>query len=371
MILMGGEMLKRSESGQTLLIALILLAVGSLLVIPVLQHVFTDMRFNNTLECRTLNDYSADAGLQYATCEIYNNPGIYTSAPLSDNLTINGRTVNINAEYMGGGLFSINSTAYGGDCGRTTIRSFVNLSVGAFAYALAGMDSLVLGNVIIDSTPTPGGGDIHSNANIEITGQSSLVNGDASCVGVITKGEDRITGEIEEGSASVEFPSVYADLYRTIAQEGGTHNGDLTLTGSGAIGPLYITGMLDIKPGASFALEGPIYVVGDIKGTGGHLDGQEHILTEGNINMSGGGYGSEYIPVLVAISGDVSLVGPVVDAVVYAPQGRIDLTNLQLFGAAGGVEVDVSNAIITYSESLHGRTDLPGSELFPLTYTYD
>lgn len=364
-------MFKRSESGQALLIALILLAVGSLLVIPVLQHVFTDVRLNNTLECRTLNDYSADAGLQYATCKIYNNPGIYTSAPLSENLTINDRTVNVNGQYLGGGLFSINSTAYGGGCGRTTIRSLVNLSVGSFAYALAGMDGVTISNGIIDSSPTPGGGHIHSNADIEITGQSSLVNGDASCVGAVTKGQDRITGEIEEGADAVQFPSVYTDLYKTIAQEGGTHNGDLILTGSGTIGPLYITGMLDLKPGASFVLEGPLYVVGDIKGTGGHLDGQEHILTEGNINMSGGGYGSEYIPVLVSVYGDISLVGPVVDAVVYAPQGVVDLTNIQLFGAAGGVEVDVSNAIITYSESLHGRTDLPGSELFPLTYTYD
>jgi len=364
-------MFKRSESGQALAIVLILLAVGSLLVIPVLNHVFSGLNYNQTIECRTLNDYSADAGLQYATCKIYNDPGTYTTTPLSENFTINDRTVSVNAQYLGGGLFSINSTSHSGGCGRTTIRSFVNLSVGAFAYALAGMNSLVISNAIIDSSPTPGGGDIHSNANIEIIGASSLVNGDASCVGAITKGRDRITGEIEEGSDSVKFPSVYAELYRTIAQEGGTHNGDLVLTGSGTIGPLYITGMLDLKPGANFILEGPLYVVGDIKGTGGHLDGQEHILTEGNINMSGGGYGSEYIPVLVAVYGNVSLVGPVVDAVVYAPQGRIDLTNLQLFGAAGGMEVSVSNAIITYSESLHGRTDLPGSELFPLTYTYD
>jgi hypothetical protein len=366
-----GRMLKRSESGQTIIIAIILLAVGSLLVLPVLQHVFANLNYNQTIECRTLTDYSADAGLVYATTKIYNAPGTYTAAPLSENFSLNDRVVEVNAQYMGGGLFSINSTASGGTCGRTTIRSFVNLSVGAFAFALAGINEVTISNVIIDSAPTSGEGHIHSNADIEITGASTVINGDASCVGAITKGAETITGEITEGADAVQFPSVYATLYKTIAQEGGTHSGDLNLTGNGSLGPLYITGDLDLKPGANWTLTGPLYVDGLIKGTGGHLDGEEHILTETGVILSGGGYGSGNIPVLIAINGDVSLVGPVVDAVIYAPVGRVDLTNIQLFGAVGGMIVSVSNAIIIYSESLHGRTDLPGSELFPLTYTYD
>jgi hypothetical protein len=361
-------MFGKSESGQALVIALILLAVGSLLVIPVLSHVFTNLNYNQLIECRTLNDYAADAGIQYVTCMIYNNPG---TTGLSENLTINGRTVSVSTEYMGGGLFAIVSTASGGGCGKTTIRSFVNLSVGSFAYVIGAKSAIALSNCIVDSLPTPGNADIYSNGNISILGTSSLVNGDAYAVGLVTKGKDKIAGVVTEGADPLQFPSVYAALYKQMAMEGGTYNGNLTLTGTQHIGPLYINGQLDVKPGAMIILDGPLYVTGLIKVTGGHLDGEEHVYTENNIQMSGGGYGSESIPVMVSINGTISLVGPIVDAVIYAPVNTVTLTNLQLFGAVGGNVCNIGNAIIRYSESLHGRSDLPGSELYPLTYTYD
>ena len=230
-------MLRKAESGQTLILALALLVVGGLLVVPVLSNTFTNLNYNQTIECKTLNDYSADAGLQYATLMIYNHPGAYTTTPFSENFTINGRTVNVNAAYGGGGLFSVNSTASGGGCGTTTIRSFVNLSVGSFAYAVAAKNSLSISNTYLDSYPTPGGGHIHSNGDISITG-SFPINGDASCVGVITKGRENILGEIEEGSDTVQFPSVYAELYQTIALEGGIYIGDCDDTGNNDLGPL-------------------------------------------------------------------------------------------------------------------------------------
>ncbi len=363
-------MFSKKEAGQTLIIALILLAVGSLLVVPVLSHVFTNLNYNQTIECKTLNDYSADAGIQYATCKIYNDPGTYTSTPLSANFIVNDRTVDVNASYQGGGLFSINSTAYGGGCGKTTVTSYVNLSVGAFAYALASKTSLSIKNSFIDSYPTSGGGHIYANGDISPINNSQIW-GDAYAVGTIASHE-MIYGDVYERADALEFPSVYAELYAQMAMEGGIYYGNWGFTGTRELGPLYITGDLLVKPGADITLTGPVYVCGNIKGSGGYMHGKEHILCEGDIDMSGGGYGSESIPVLVAITGDITLVGAVVDAVVYAPMGTVDTVNLgTLYGAVGGYSVDVSNTVILYAESLHGRTDLPGSELFPLTYTYD
>ena len=364
--------MKRAEAGQTLVIALILLAAGSLLVVPVLSHVYTDLNYNRTIECRTLNDYAADAGIQYGTCQIYNNPGTYTTTPLSANLTINGRTVAVTGMYQGGGLFGVQSTASGGGCGKTTISSYVNLSVGAFAYAVASKNNLSISNSYIDSYPTSGGGHIYANNNIGITG-SRLINGDAYAVGAITSGRGNILGDIHEGADVLEFPSVYADLYAQMAMEGGIWPGNWSLTGVRYLGPKYITGNLEVKPGATVYLTGPIYVVGQIKGTGGFLIGQEHIVCQGDINMSGGGYGAENIPVLVTTNGNIRLVGAQVSAVVYAPVGSVDVVNVGvMYGAVGGNVVTISNCpAFLYSESLHGRTDLPGSELYPLTYTYE
>lgn len=373
-------MFRKSESGQTIIIALILLAVGSLLVIPVLQHVFTNLNYNQTIDCRTLNDYSADAGLQYATCMIYNDPGTYTTSPLSVNFTVNGRTVEVNAEYGGGGLFSINSTAIGGPCGSTTIRSFVSLSHGAFAYALAAKGELTIDNASVDTYPELGvGAPIHANNNINITGpkkDARKVYGDASAVGTISGQEYVAEGfEIEEYSDNLTFPTTNAELYKTIAEEGDTHVGDLQYSGGGSynVGPLYITGDLTVDAWTVVTLDGPLYVDGNITVNNGVMIGNEHVLCEGSVTITGGAYfGSEFIPVITSIYQDITVDGPgVAETVLFAPNGNLILNNVTLYGAAGGANVTVGNSEIWYSEKLHGRADLPGSELYPITYSYD
>ncbi len=374
-------MFRKSESGQTLIMALALLAVGGLLVLPVLTNTFTNLNYNQTIECRTLNDYSADAGLQYATCLIYNDPGYYTITPFSENFTINGRTVNVNAAYGGGGLYSINSTASGGPCGSTTIRSFVNLSHGSFAYALAAKGDLTISNANVDTYPELGvGAPIHANNNIAMSGpkkSTRLIYGEASAVGTIPDWEDYLADgfEAEEYSDNLTFPTTNAELYKTIAQEGGTHVGDLTYSGGGSynVGPLYITGDLMVDAWTVVTLEGPLYVDGNVTVNNGVMIGNEHVLSEGSVTITGGAYfGSEFIPVITSIYQDITVDGPgVAETVLFAPNGNVILNNVELYGAAGGVNVFVDNSYIWYSEKLHGRADLPGSELYPLTYSYD
>jgi len=89
------------------------------------------------------------------------------------------------------------------------------------------------------------------------------------------------------------------------------------------------------------------------------------------VNITGGSYGAATIPVIVAITGYIDLVGPVVSAVVYAPENYVRVQMCILFGAMGGADCIVSNAYVRYAQELHGRQDLPGSELFPLTYSYE
>ena len=371
-------MFRKTESGQTLILALALLVVGGLLVLPVLTNTFTNLNYNQTIECRTLNDYSADAGLQYATCKIYNDPGTYTTTPLSENFTVNGRTVNVNAAYGGGGRCSINSTARGGPCGSTTIRSFVSLSHGAFAYALAAKGDLTIDNANVDTYPELGiGAPIHANTNIDISEPSKStrkVYGNASAVGTIT-GEEYVTGNVTPGSDNLAFPNTNDELYKTIAQDGGTHVGNLQYSGGGSynVGPLYITGDLIVDAWTVVELDGPLYVDGNVTVNNGVLVGNEHVLCEGDVTITGGAYfGSEFIPVITSVYGDIAVDGPgVAETVLFAPNGNVILNNVELYGAAGGVNVIVDNSNIWYSEKLHGRADLPGSELYPLTYSYD
>jgi len=200
-----------------------------------------------------------------------------------------------------------------------------------------------------------------------------LVNGDAFAVGSVTKGIEKITGTVTEGAGVLQFPSVYAELYKDIAQEGGNWTGDKVFSGGGTyyVGPLYITGDLEVHPWTTVILEGPLYVVGDIKVNQGIIEGEEHILCESNVNITGGFYNAATIPVIVAITGYIDLVGPIVTAVLYAPEGQVRVQMCELYGAMGGADCIVSNAFVRYAQELHGRQDLPGSELFPLTYSYE
>jgi len=373
----GKQMMKlveKKECGQALALALIMLGLAGLLVVPLLMQSFTNVQHHQLLECKTITSYSADAGMQYAETMIFNNPGAYIDTPLQESFTLNDRTVNVTAEYMEGGMYALTSTASGGGCGRTRIRGLVNISHGAFAYAIAAKDKIIITNSTVDSVPDPGEANIHANVEIVITGGQSVVNGDASAVTTIT-GQEYITGTIEEYSDNLMFPETYADLYRTIAQEGGTHEGSLKIDDGGThyLGPLYINGNLEVNSNSTVILEGPLYIVGNLVQQYAHIDGNEYMVTEGNVVIKGGGYGTLKLPVVVSLYGKIDLHGPVVDAVLYAPEGNVNLAQgVKLYGAMGGVQCIIKGQCeIIYAESLHGRTDLPGADMFTVTYSYD
>lgn len=363
------KLLKNKESGQTLIMALILLALGSLLVVPLLNQSFTNLRYHQSNECRTLNSYSADSGVEYVLCKLYGEPGLYTETPLQESFTLNNRTVDVTAEYQGSGVFLVNSTASGGGCGSTTITTYVNLAAGSFAFAIAAKTSISLENALVDSTPEGDNGDIHSNGNIDLVGGNVLVSGDAYAVGTITG--ETVTGLVVEGASPIQFPGDYSGLYETMAKEGDTI-GSLTITEDRDLGPVYIDGDLTVEAGRIVSLEGTVYVTGTITVNNGRFQGEQNVVAEGNITISGGGVFSTVVPLFTSVSGDITLSGTLVDAVVYAPNGSVTVTNVfYLNGALGGNTVAVDNSFVYYSESLRGREDLPGGLLYTISYSYN
>lgn len=366
------KLLKSRESGQTMVIALILLAVGSLLVVPMLNQLFTNLGYHQSVECKTLNSYSADSGVEYVLCKLYNAPGAYTGTPLQESLTLNDRTVNVTAEYMGGGVYKVTSVASGGGCGSTTIEAYVNLSAGSFAFVIAAKDYLELKNITVDSAPDPGQANIHSNGDI-VLGSVVSVNGNASAVGTIS-GQDSVTGIVTEGSAEVTFPGDYSELYKAMAQEGGTI-GSLTITEDRDLGPVYIDGDLDVDPNVIVTLTGTVYVAGEITTNNSRFEGPENIAAEVKIRLVGGGLTSEIVPIVTCVYGDIEVVGGTeggIKAVLYAPNGVVNITNVGYFhGAIGGKTVLLTNVDeLLYAQELHGRQDLPGGALATISYSY-
>ena len=367
------KLLKSRESGQTMVMALILLAVGSLLVVPMLNQSFTNLGYHQSIECRTLTSYSADAGVEYVSCKLYNAPGAYTEEDLNESFILNDRTVNVTAHYESGGVYKITSVASSGGCGSTTIEAYANLGAGSFAFVIAAKDYMELKNITVDSAPDPGQANILSNGDI-VLGSVVSVNGDAFAVGTISGWEGKVTGTVTEGSAEVTFPGDYSQLYKAMAQEGGTI-GSLTITEDRDLGPVYIDGDLDVNPNVIVTLTGTGYVAGVITTNISRVEGSENIAAEVKIRLVGGGLTSEIVPIVTCVYGDIEVVGGTeggIKAVLYAPNGVVSITNVDYFhGAVGGKTVLLTNVDeLLYAQELHGRQDLPGGELATISYSY-
>lgn len=86
-----------SQEGKTLVIALLALAVGTMLVTGLLYYVSTSQRAVNAAREQTTSRYSADAGVEHAIWRLTNEAGftqtITPDSPVTYTITINGQTV--------------------------------------------------------------------------------------------------------------------------------------------------------------------------------------------------------------------------------------------------------------------------------------
>lgn len=90
-------MLRKGESGQALVIALIVLAVGVLLVAAFLYYVSASQRASRGAQEAVTDHYTADAGVEHAIWRLTYEPGftqtVAAGSPVVYTITINGRTV--------------------------------------------------------------------------------------------------------------------------------------------------------------------------------------------------------------------------------------------------------------------------------------
>ncbi len=88
---------REGESGKALAIALLALALGTLLVSGFLYYVSTSQRAVSAAREQTITRYAADAGVEHAIWRLTNEAGftqtVTASSPVTYTLTINGQTV--------------------------------------------------------------------------------------------------------------------------------------------------------------------------------------------------------------------------------------------------------------------------------------
>lgn len=243
------------QAGIALPMALILLMLGGLLIVPVLDFIYTNLTTGLIIEQMTMGTFAAEAGINEACWQIKNNTNLQLPATgqqisLTFTDTVNGRTPIITISNQNGTTFRITSIAPGSSGSSVTVISDVDVifsgGTGLFDNALAGLSGNIFfaGNTIVTAS-TPGGADIYaggSPGNISLSG-GAYVDGDASAVGTITlDGGAIVTGDQYVGAPPLEpVPGIDAWVQDCRSQTLAltcpevTRSGNWSITGSGNI----------------------------------------------------------------------------------------------------------------------------------------
>ncbi len=246
----------RGESGQALLLVVILLLVGTLIVVSLLGFMGTGLIAGQVFEKRMNEVYAADAGIEDAIWQIITKAtGLPAEGddPMEYSIAdVNGKVVDpVIITYIDEVTYRINSTATTDAGSKTTIESYINiLSFAAFmdnAITSMGTIELMPGSTVYD------GDIIYCEDDPSPPPQEQVIDGE-------------VRNECVEGWPTAEQLHLYywpavADL-EPYAEETWDLNDDTN------IGPLYRNGDLKIiSTGDSLTgvLEGTVYVKGDLK----------------------------------------------------------------------------------------------------------
>ena len=365
--------MKGKESGQALIMVLVILALGTLLVFPTLVQAYTSQRYHQLVERNTSNAYAADSGIEYGYWEVYNNAEEVQGTSWQQSFAINDATVNVTAEYVWDiAAYKITSTATSASNRSMTIVSYVVIDIGLFGNAFA-----CDGNLNINQSDLTGDAACDVYANGDISLNQSNVDGDVTAARTVSLNQSTVTGDINEDAPVLDFPDIDPQPHIDAALVGGT-SGSINWSSAGnkTLGPKYINGNLTIFK-TNVTLQGTVYVTGHVDINQSTFSGFGDIVAAGYINMSKTPYtlaDPDTLPLIFSINSYITVNNASQDldlyGVLYAPSGQISLTHVHVFGAVAADTITVNQSQIFYPASVKGRPDLPGAGLKTITYGY-
>jgi len=379
------KLMRNRQSGQILILVLILLALGPLLVIPMLRQGATSLKYHQIIEQDTLNAYSADAGIQNGYWKVYNDPETVQRDGFTENRTINNSMVNVTAEYVPSmGAYKITSTATNLNNKSITIESYVIVDIGLFgnAFACEGDIYIIQSELYSDE---PGECDVYVNGNVDV--DQSDIDGEIFASGTIDVDEQSSVIDTHPGVELLDFPDIDVQPHIDAALVGGNYTDMLVIEGeSRSLGPIYIDNDLDIKSDAQISLNGTVYVNGDVTVEGSDISGYGDLVATGSITLDHFTYttnATATLPLILSTLGDIYISQGEspgedydIEAVLYAPEGHIDLNGnknniMHVRGSVAALTITVNFGDIHYPAAVKGRPpDLPGAGLAPMTYGY-
>lgn len=248
--MIGIKKLIKGEKGASLAIALIFLAIGAIMLPPLLMLIGSGLQQGTAIEERTAGIYDSDAGVEWAINLIKTGGEGVTDAEgriglpneqnpvrtyiLSD---LNGSTVEVTLTYHDvGSYYTVDSEAsLNGKSITTQATLKYQLSGGGlFDNAITALNGDIefAKDAFVTSAPGSDQGNIIANGNINI-GRNTVIEGSAIASGSITG----FVGYIEQGyyeDTPVSFPTLDTSIFMTKAMIAS--NGNIELASN------YITG---------------------------------------------------------------------------------------------------------------------------------
>ena len=282
------------QPGYMLAFALIIMALVSIMIVPLLDLMSSGLKQGTAMEFSTNRLYLADAGVEIACQNILktnlpgwvdSNTSYSYSYPAVTNMNETGSRTNVTITYTypqdfssDGLLFHVVSTGTDANGGITTITAKVlhSQTQGGFVNAVGTLSNVSMsgGSKII--------GDVSGNGSITMT-WGPIITGDATASGTVTDPSGGVVGTTTVDAPEQPDPfaaamdatvqDVYDETYTNVATPSpqGTPVANLTVSSSSHYtDPVYVTGNLSITAStASVVFDSQVYVGGNISFSGG------------------------------------------------------------------------------------------------------
>jgi hypothetical protein len=322
-----------NETGHVLIVALMVLALGTLIIFPMVSLMVTGLQAGQTVEEKTDIFYAADSGIEYALYYMLNNIELLPDADnisviVPFNTNVNGVSVEVTVEYVTSNIYNIIAEASDAETGTslTKINSYVSakgngngnpaaifqdavttLGGGITASGAALISGSIFSNSYINLSGSAGiAGDVYAESNIGM-GWSTYISGDAYAKGAIERPQN-VEGSANAGAADQNPEPLEQDMVNSIISD-TLETTDFTPLSAGAVTrsgnwalkywPVpdsvypdaeHISGNLTINTGTSITFSDSVHVDGDlvINCSGCTITFNGPVVVEGDINIQNG-----------------------------------------------------------------------------------
>ena len=146
--------IRRGETGLILPIVLVMLALGSLLIVPSLNYVSTSLKTGEMVEKNVKGLYAAEAGIEDALWKLLYDNDVPTPLPYPYQVTnVNGMTVYVVIDLVGS-LFDEETGPVGDHSDWLLMTKTVNYDAGIYYYTLSitnsGVGNMKVEMILID-----------------------------------------------------------------------------------------------------------------------------------------------------------------------------------------------------------------------------